>query len=177
MTHWCWPQFVMTHGICSTCSTLPQIRKDGTLQTLPVVAIKRLKDLPTWLKVATTLEKAPTPTHLIIEICYKIFNLFCAPHLIICRQNIQYVHKKKNWLLHLSEWLSLTAFFRHQVPYKLCGHHLHTGIISFPHIGNIPDSRVHGANMGPIWGRQDPGGPHVGPINIAIWDAFYSSRQ
>ena len=25
----------------------------------------------------------------------------------------------------------------------------------------IPDSKVHGANMGPIWGRQDPCGPHV----------------
>ena len=25
--------------------------------------------------------------------------------------------------------------------------------------------------MGPIWGRQDPGGPHVGPMNFAIWDA------
>ena len=24
-----------------------------------------------------------------------------------------------------------------------------------------PYSKVHGANMGPIWGRQDPGGPHV----------------
>ena len=24
-----------------------------------------------------------------------------------------------------------------------------------------PDSNVHGANMGPIWGRQDPGGLHV----------------
>ena len=23
--------------------------------------------------------------------------------------------------------------------------------------------------MGPIWGRQDPGGPHGGPINLAIW--------
>ena len=34
----------------------------------------------------------------------------------------------------------------------------------------IPDSKVHGANMGPIWGRQDPGGPHVGPMNFAIWD-------
>ena len=32
-----------------------------------------------------------------------------------------------------------------------------------------PDSKVHGANMGPIWGRKDPGGPHVGPINFAIW--------
>ena len=32
-----------------------------------------------------------------------------------------------------------------------------------------PDSKAHGANMGPIWGRQDPGGPHVGPMNFAIW--------
>ena len=23
--------------------------------------------------------------------------------------------------------------------------------------------------MGPIWGRQDPGGPHVGPMNFNIW--------
>ena len=34
----------------------------------------------------------------------------------------------------------------------------------------IPDSKVHGADMGPIWGRQDPGGPHAGPMNLAIWD-------
>ena len=33
-----------------------------------------------------------------------------------------------------------------------------------------PDSKVHGANMGPIWGRQAPGGPHVGPMNFAIWE-------
>ena len=37
-------------------------------------------------------------------------------------------------------------------------------------LGNILDSKVHGGNMGPIWGRQDPGGPHVGPMNFAIWD-------
>ena len=36
----------------------------------------------------------------------------------------------------------------------------------------IPDSKVQGANMGPIWGRQDPGGPHVSPMNFAIWDYF-----
>ena len=34
-----------------------------------------------------------------------------------------------------------------------------------------PDSKDHGANMGPIWGRQDPGGPYVGPMNCAIWAA------
>ena len=24
--------------------------------------------------------------------------------------------------------------------------------------------------MGPFWSRQDPGGPHVGPMNFAFWD-------
>ena len=33
---------------------------------------------------------------------------------------------------------------------------------------DVPDSKVHGANMGPIWGRQDPGGPHVGPMNLVL---------
>ena len=33
----------------------------------------------------------------------------------------------------------------------------------------MPDSKVHGANLGPIWGQQDPGGPHVGPMNLAVW--------
>ena len=37
------------------------------------------------------------------------------------------------------------------------------------HLANTPDSKVHGANMGPIWGRQDPGGPHVGPMNLVFW--------
>ena len=32
-----------------------------------------------------------------------------------------------------------------------------------------PYSKVPGAKMGPIWGREDPGGPHVGPINFAPW--------
>ena len=31
-----------------------------------------------------------------------------------------------------------------------------------------PDSKVHVANMGPIWGRQNPGGPHISPMNLAI---------
>ena len=35
-----------------------------------------------------------------------------------------------------------------------------------------PDSKVYGANMGPTWGRQDPGGLHVGPMNLAIWGTF-----
>ena len=32
-----------------------------------------------------------------------------------------------------------------------------------------PDSKVDVANIGPMWGLQDPGGPHAGPMNFAIW--------
>ena len=39
----------------------------------------------------------------------------------------------------------------------------------------LPDNKVHGANMGPIWGRQDPGGPHVSPMNFAIWAVFHGN--
>ena len=35
------------------------------------------------------------------------------------------------------------------------------------------DSKVHGANMGPTWGWQDPCGPHVGPMNFVIWVYAY----
>ena len=42
---------------------------------------------------------------------------------------------------------------------------------------HYPDSKVHGANMGPIWSRQDPGGPHVGPMNFAIWVAVAVKAQ
>ena len=31
-------------------------------------------------------------------------------------------------------------------------------------------NKVGGANMGPIWDRQDPGGPHVDPMNLIIWE-------
>ena len=29
--------------------------------------------------------------------------------------------------------------------------------------------RTIDTNKGPIWGRLDPGGPHVCPMNFAIW--------
>ena len=35
-------------------------------------------------------------------------------------------------------------------------------------VERFPDSKVHGANMGPTWVLSAPGGPHVGPTNLAI---------
>ena len=34
----------------------------------------------------------------------------------------------------------------------------------------IPDSKVHGANMGPTWVLSAPDGSHVGPMNLAVRD-------
>ena len=34
--------------------------------------------------------------------------------------------------------------------------------------GNDPDSKVHGANMGPTWVLSVPDGPHDSPMNLAI---------
>ena len=31
---------------------------------------------------------------------------------------------------------------------------------------HVPDNKVHGTNMGPIWGRQDPGGPMLVPWTL-----------
>ena len=37
-------------------------------------------------------------------------------------------------------------------------------------VQGIPDSKVHGAIMGPTWVLSAPGGPHNGPMNLAIRD-------
>ena len=42
-----------------------------------------------------------------------------------------------------------------------------------PRYGNLrngisPDSKVHGGKIGPSWDQQDPGEPHVGPVNFAF---------
>ena len=38
-----------------------------------------------------------------------------------------------------------------------------------------PDSKIHGANMGPTWVLPAPDGPHVGPMNLAIRDLIHMS--
>ena len=37
--------------------------------------------------------------------------------------------------------------------------------------------KVHGANMVPTWGRQVPGGPHFGPIILALCVGSWSSNE
>ena len=40
-----------------------------------------------------------------------------------------------------------------------------------------PDSKVHGANMGPTWVLSAPDGPHVGPMNLAIGESLSDISQ
>ena len=40
-------------------------------------------------------------------------------------------------------------------------------------IDDIPESKFHGANMGPTWVMSAPDGPHGGPMNLAIRDHLY----
>ena len=56
------------------------------------------------------------------------------------------------------------TFFHKQDDVMIRGRFLHYQCFT------SPDRKFHGANMGPIWGRQDPGGRHVGHMNFAIWE-------
>ena len=51
-------------------------------------------------------------------------------------------------------------------------------VIACLHISCInPDSKVHGANMGPTWVLSAPDGPHIGPMNLAIRECMNGSHS
>ena len=79
---------------------------------------------------------------------------------------------KYNFQVHFSYWYKQHWLLCECL--ELCTVESHSWFITIGLVlsGNNPDNKVHGANMGPIWGRQDPGGPHVGPMNFAIWEAI-----
>ena len=45
-----------------------------------------------------------------------------------------------------------------------------TVVVMLANMKNILDSKVHGANMGPKWVLSASDGPHVGPMNFAVWE-------
>ena len=66
----------------------------------------------------------------------------------------------------------------HFHPKKVCHKVQAREVPQGPVLHYCPDSKVHWINMGPIWGRQDPGGPHVGPMNFAIgWLSVQQIRR
>ena len=75
-------------------------------------------------------------------------------------------------------WFGITQFYPHS-PRLFCWHcrniWLHQRQWSI--LEEYPNSKVHVAYMGPTWGRQDPGGHHVGPMNLAnrVWVKYYTN--
>ena len=99
----------------------------------------------------TEAEYKPTKYALMQELC----NVFCEDF-------------RENWLHYNSTALYLALyliiFTRHRyIVYFVSSK---SDLFSLSLFCDIPDSKVHGANMGSIWGQQAPGGPHVGPMNF-----------
>ena len=86
--------------------------------------------------------------------------LFCCGSIVIFVLCDLFIHIL--WLLSL--WQSYTTTTRKQWAWfqRRIVHGIKSSVVS-------PDSKVCGANMGPTWGRQDSGGPHVGHMNLAVW--------
>ena len=74
--------------------------------------------------------------------------------------------------------LQVKAWISHYISYFWCFFYVEVTTNQCPSPNYAyPDSKVHGTNMGPIWGRQDPGGSHVGPTKFAIWVANFVMKK
>ena len=64
---------------------------------------------------------------------------------------------------------NVVMFWCHMLNYELVSNwSCYTMPVHTPFPIDYPDSKVHGANMGPTWVLAAPDGPHVGPMNLAI---------
>ena len=99
-------------------------------------------------------------------------NIYLLPHLLTVTQflntNVHWANSGPTWGRQLAP-RTLLSYIR------VAWYQIHESVAAertawWPLIA-IPESKVHGTNVGPSWGRQDQGGPHVGPMNFAIWDA------
>ena len=72
-----------------------------------------------------------------------------------------------NVILQNADDLILSASGQPLSSFIIYIHNLPSFIESITFVSN-PDSKVHGANMGPTWVLSAPDGPHVGPMNLAI---------
>ena len=87
---------------------------------------------------------------------------------------VESVHNKLNYLV-VSPWYFDALS---EIKSSLLSLHLMDKFILLHNSVNInicmlilwvnPDSKVHGANMGPTWVLSAPDGPHVSPMNFAI---------
>ena len=114
--------------------------------------------------------------------CFIDFLLYKKSHEISGSSILPHIEMCSWWLLLVPSHLNCPNKSRESCLYSIILiiakplQRLSQGVVIFRAATNhFPDSRVHGANIGPIWGRRDPGGPHVGPMNFAIWVSFENS--
>ena len=70
---------------------------------------------------------------------------------------------KSNQFSRWSGYISMSNFW----PFKVTAIQRNQ-LYLWCHRKDYPDSKVHGANMGPIGGRQGPGGPNVDPMRTLL---------
>ena len=80
----------------------------------------------------------------------------------ICYTNPVIVFEKQTLIWYKTYWSHI----------KWAIHAINTGATSIQRATttSIPDSKVHGANMGPTWVLSAPDGPHFGSVDLAIGD-------
>ena len=98
-------------------------------------------------------KKGNTKVHVSIYVYKYIWDLEIRQREIMKRYNI-----------HIQHFLATITFLNRAVD-CLTAYHMAQEILWY----RVPNSKVYGTKMGPIWGRQDPGRPHVGPMDLAIW--------
>ena len=76
----------------------------------------------------------------------------------------------------IEQTCSSITWNRRYAPFFLAWLRFSNNLLLYSSVGS-PDSKVRGGNMGPVWGREDPDGPHVGPMNFAIWGIYISFEE
>ena len=103
-------------------------------------------------------------------VCHLYGCRMCS-HEGLCKQSQhQQMPQSRNWGLLWNVGSTLQLVLVENKDDKACMDSVSAYVIPICNKVNVyPYSKFHGANMGPIWERQDPGGSHVGPMNFAIW--------
>ena len=122
-----------------------------------------------------------TTTTQMYFIVFLYYHIICLIKKVIHKKmKLIYMHVGTKCSHHMSE-SDITITWMYQI---IIIHRKRDTVRSKGRIQNIhalivrntrnPESNIHRANVRPIWGRQDPGGHHVGtmlaPMNFAIWE-------
>ena len=100
----------------------------------------------------------------------KIYQSYTICHQLEDHEQILSVLWIKMQNLHSGKCISKCCLQNvgHMIPAIMMLNYAARDIDSLLATGSYPDNKVHGANMGPTWVLLSPGGPHVGPMNLAI---------